>query len=105
MELFLVLLSLCFLALLIVLVFIMNRIMECIEELSFSTSRENKAHTSAVEAKLVSEGAVLPPGLYQPNEDDANKYMQDKVDELRRSRMSPYLGWDWSAGDKEEDST
>ena len=77
---------------------------EYLAEIAYNASRQNRAHLTAVNEGDVDDSGELEVGLYHANEEDANQYMFDKMDELRAANFNPYSDWDWSTGgDKEED--
>ena len=85
--------------------FLMYRISESLWKIVYS-------HCGSVTAELIdyeaesccdSDSDILETGLYRANQDDAIEYVNEKADELRLARISPYSNWDWSTDDSKEE--
>jgi hypothetical protein len=86
--------------LLAALVFVLVRLTLAVERLSDLYAKPvSDAYNEAVEEGYVVENP-LPVGVYHANEDDANQYMFDKIEDMKNSNVR--IPVDWGRHDESE---
>ena len=79
--------------LLAVLVFVLYRLMLTVERISnLYAGPVSDAYNEAIEDGYV-ESEPLTVGVYHPNEDDANLYMFDKIQDMKHSNVRIPVDW------------